>query len=79
VRAVEFTAAIGARRAKGDAISRRMVPLVRRKTISSSGQGGAVTTIKSFIADGLFFGQPKRFINLLFELAAEADEARREV
>jgi hypothetical protein len=46
---------------------------------SSSEQGGAVATIQSFVADGLFFGQSKRFINLLFELAAEADEARREI
>jgi hypothetical protein len=46
---------------------------------SSSEQGGAVATIKSFVADGLFFGQANRFINLLFELAAEADEARREI
>jgi hypothetical protein len=45
---------------------------------SSSGQGGAVATIKSFVADGLFFGQSQKFINLLFELAAEADAARRE-
>ena len=45
---------------------------------SSSAQGGAVATIKSFVADGLFFGQSQKFINLLFELAAEADEARRE-
>jgi hypothetical protein len=46
---------------------------------SSSEQGGAVATIKSFVADGLFFGQSNRFINLLFELAADADEARREI
>jgi hypothetical protein len=45
---------------------------------SSSAQGGAVATIKSFVADGLFFGQSQRFINLLFELAAEADAAVRE-
>ena len=45
---------------------------------SSSEQGGAVATIKSFVEDGLFFGQSKLFINLLFELAAEADAAVRE-
>jgi hypothetical protein len=45
---------------------------------SSSAQGGAVATIKSFVADGLFFGQSQKFINLLFELAAEADAAIRE-
>jgi len=45
---------------------------------SSSAQGGAVATIKSFVADGLFFGQSQKFINLLFVLAAEADAAVRE-
>ncbi|MCW3095165.1 MAG: hypothetical protein JWL77_783 [Chthonomonadaceae bacterium] len=39
--------------------------------------GGAVATIASFIKDGLFLGQPREFLALLFEMAEEADEARR--
>jgi hypothetical protein len=39
--------------------------------------GGAVATIASFTADGLFFGQSKRFLNTLQALAAQADAARR--
>jgi hypothetical protein len=39
--------------------------------------GGAVATIASFTADGLFFGQSKKFLNTLQALAAQADAARR--
>ena len=39
--------------------------------------GGAVATIKSFTADGLFVGQSKQFLNLLQKMAAEADAAVR--
>ena len=39
--------------------------------------GGAVATIKSFTADGLFIGQSKQFLNLLQRMAAEADSAVR--
>jgi hypothetical protein len=39
--------------------------------------GGAVATIKSFIADGLFFGQSQQFLDVLFALAVAADSARR--
>jgi hypothetical protein len=41
------------------------------------GTGGAVATVKSFVADGLFIGQPKEFLTLLNRLASAADEARR--
>ncbi len=41
--------------------------------------GGAISAAKSFLDDGLFIGQSKAFINKFFELAAEADEARREL
>ena len=40
--------------------------------------GGAVATIASFTQDGLFFGQSKKFLHLLQELAEEADSAHRE-
>ena len=40
---------------------------------------GAVATIASFTADGLFTGQSKKFLNLLKQLAEEADAAVREV
>jgi hypothetical protein len=39
--------------------------------------GGAVATIKSFIADGLFVGQSQQFLNLLRKMAVEADAAVR--
>jgi hypothetical protein len=39
--------------------------------------GGAVATIASFTADGLFIGQSRRFLELLQSLANEADAASR--
>jgi len=39
--------------------------------------GGAVATIASFTADGLFIGQSKKFLNTLHELAVAADTATR--
>jgi len=39
--------------------------------------GGAVATIKSFTADGLFDGQSNKFLETLSVLAIEADEAFR--
>ena len=39
--------------------------------------GGAVATIASFTADGLFTGQSKQFLAVLQEMAIEADAARR--
>jgi hypothetical protein len=41
--------------------------------------GGAVATIASFTADGLFIGQNPKFLRQLNQLAQEADAARREV
>jgi hypothetical protein len=39
--------------------------------------GGAVATVASFTADGLFVGQSKQFLDELQILAEEADAARR--
>jgi hypothetical protein len=39
--------------------------------------GGAVATIASFTADGLFFGQSKKFLKVLNQMASEADAAQR--
>jgi hypothetical protein len=39
--------------------------------------GGAVATIASFTADGLFVGQSKKFLNTLQTMAEEADAAHR--
>jgi hypothetical protein len=39
--------------------------------------GGAVATIASFTADGLFVGQSKHFLKTLQTMAAEADAAQR--
>ncbi len=41
--------------------------------------GGAVATIASFTADGLFFGQSRKFFNVVNQLAEEADAATREL
>jgi hypothetical protein len=40
--------------------------------------GGAVATIASFTADGLFVGQTKEFFQTVNQLAEEADAAKRE-
>jgi hypothetical protein len=40
--------------------------------------GGAVATIQSFTADGLFVGQSKEFFKVVNQLAEEADAATRE-
>src|SRR5277367_3157819 len=40
--------------------------------------GGAVATIASFTADGLFYGQSKEFLNVVNQIAAEADAAVRQ-
>jgi hypothetical protein len=40
--------------------------------------GGAVATIESFTADGLFVGQSKEFFRVVNKLAEEADAAKRE-
>src|SRR6266700_3032320 len=40
--------------------------------------GGAMATVQSFIADGLFIGQNPAFLEQLMDLASEADAARRE-
>jgi hypothetical protein len=40
--------------------------------------GGAVATIASFTQDGLFFGQSKKFLQVVQQLAEEADSASRE-
>jgi hypothetical protein len=45
---------------------------------SSDRFGGAVATIASFTQDGLFFGQSKKFLKVLQQLAEEADSAHRE-
>jgi hypothetical protein len=48
-----------------------------RPTLSHN--GGAMATVQSFIADGLFIGQKPQFLEQLMELAAEAEAAQREV
>jgi hypothetical protein len=43
------------------------------------GQLDATGVINSFIADGLFGGQPRQFLQLISSLASAADAAEREV
>jgi len=45
---------------------------------TGAGQIDAVGAINGFIADGLFIGQPKEFLELLLDLANDADQAQRE-
>jgi ferritin-like protein len=52
-----------------------VVSIIRPTQIA--GSGGAVATIKSFTADGLFIGQSQEFFAVLSELAQQADAARR--
>ncbi len=44
---------------------------------TSTKLGGAVATVNSFMADGLFDGQNDAFFDLAFQLATAADNARR--
>jgi hypothetical protein len=46
---------------------------------TSQGQIDAIGAINSFIAGGLFIGQPQTFIETLLVMAAEADAAQRRV
>ncbi len=46
---------------------------------TSTKNGGAVASLQSFVDDGLFIGQKKQFFDKLFDLANEADQARREL
>jgi hypothetical protein len=59
-------------------ISPNLPPVAVIRPISSA-QGGAVATINSFIADGLFIGQSPSFIQTLQQMAAQADAAVRQV
>ena len=45
---------------------------------TSTALGGAVATVKSFTADGLFNGQPDDFFDFAMQLATAADNARRQ-
>ena len=47
---------------------------------TSTKNAGAVASVKSFSDDGLFIGQKNpEFLKLMFQLAEEADEARRQL
>ncbi len=45
---------------------------------TSTQLGGAVATVNSFMADGLFDGQNDAFFHLAFRLATAADNAQRQ-
>lgn len=45
---------------------------------SSPGKSGAMAAMRGFQNDGLFIGQKKDFLDFVFDLAQEADEARRQ-
>jgi len=58
-------------------LSRKFPPVSIIRPTGIAGGGGAVATIKSFTAGGLFIGQSKEFFALLQQLAQQADAARR--
>lgn len=45
---------------------------------TSTKLNGAVAAVQGFVNNGLFIGQQQQFVDMLFDLAHEADEARRE-
>ncbi len=45
---------------------------------TSTKNSGAVAAVQGFVDDGLFIGQKRQFTDLLFDMAHQADEARRE-
>ena len=45
---------------------------------TSTALGGAVATVQSFTADGLFNGQPESFFDFAMQLATAADNAQRQ-
>lgn len=52
------------------------VSIIRPTSVAFS---GAVDAVKAFQDDGLFIGQSPKFTDFLFDLAGEADHARREL
>ena len=46
---------------------------------TSTALGGAVATVQSFTADGLFNGQPESFFDFAMQLATAADNALRQL
>jgi Ferritin-like domain len=55
----------------------RKFPAVSIIRPTSDEQGGAVTTVEAFTKDGLFIGQQNAFLELLADLAHDADNASR--
>ena len=55
----------------------RKFPAVSIIRPTSTQAGGAVATIKAFVADGLFIGHSMQFVQALMELAHDADNAKR--
>jgi hypothetical protein len=58
-------------------LSKKFPPVsIVRPTLTKN--GGAVATVQAFVDDGLFIGQQNlAFLKLMFQLAEEADAARR--
>jgi hypothetical protein len=46
---------------------------------TSTKNSGAVAAVQGFVDDGLFIGQSQDFLNVLFDLAHKADDAKREI
>jgi len=61
-----------------DFLSRESLPPCSVIRPTSTALGGAVATVQSFTADGLFNGQPDSFFAFAMQLATAADNARRQ-
>lgn len=55
----------------------RKLPAVSVIRPTSDKQGGAMATVRAFTKDGLFIGQSNEFLELLKDLASDADKAGR--
>jgi len=58
-------------------LSRKFPAVSIIRPTERAGSGGAVGTVKSWTADGLFIGQSQEFLAVLGQLAEQADNARR--
>jgi len=59
-------------------LDEKLGPVAIVRPISTK-NAGAVASFQGFVDDGLFIGQKKQFFDLMFDLANEADQARRQL
>jgi hypothetical protein len=62
-----------------DFLFRKSLPPCSVIRPTSTALGGAVATVQSFKADGLFNGQPESFVAFAMQLATAADNTQRQL